>query len=379
MLGDLVGRLPLAVRKDLGDDLTYLREQCTSGMDKEEHLKKQLAFIQRASKILRAAAEKGVKGGLQEQFCCRHNRKCAVFPAFPASAIRLNVAGICCQDWSVRGKQAGSLGETIWAWCGYVWSLLCDEPDLVICECTQLYRHEDLQTCLGHKYHLAQAVFTVADLGIPCQRVRKYMVLVHHSGKLKWRDEMVMTKKRLLNLFGRQLRCDGHIFLEHTPKELRRDYIAEVAKAKHLPERDGRGQRWHQKALLTRSTQERLSSFEEEAKRVGHPEHAAIFFDITQTPRFGSMTTLVPALLRNSCPWSYKFEREMLPQERLEAMGMAVIFPEQTVGCRTACSDVVSGMKPNQVKSMAGNAMHVAAIGVVMIYALSCTDFSERA
>ena len=374
ILGDLVARLPLETREEIDRMLTYMREQ-SIGLDKANHQEKQVAFIRQAAKILRAGAKKACWHS--PQWCYRHHRECPVTPRCPPSVVRVNVAGICCQDWSIRGKQAGSLGETIWPWCGYVFSIMLDEPDIVICECTQLYRHEDLEVCLGESYTIAHAVFTVSDLGIPCQRVRKYMVLIHRHGKLAWKHQMSFRKDRLLELFGRQVRCNGHIFLDHTPKELRRQYLDDLVAGKHLPARDGRGQRWHQKALLTKPGAQRLSEYEEAAKKRGLPEKAEVFCDITQNPEYGSITALVPALLRNSSPWSLKYDREMIPAERLEAMGLACILPEQTVGCKTVCGDIISALKPAQVKSMAGNAMHVAAIGVVLIYSLARTEFVD--
>ena len=380
VLGDMTTRLPSQVRLELDKTLRFMREQDTVA-DKDKSTALQMEMVRRAAKILRGAVQDMRSGSgnvEQKQWCYRHSKECPVWPAVPDSAIKMNVAGICCQDWSVRGRRQGSLGDTIIPWCAYIWSILMSEPDIVLCECTQLYRHDDLSACLGHDYHLTQVVFSVTDLGIPCQRNRKYMTLIRKSGKLTWKPGLEMDRDKLMNIFGRRLCCTGHIFLDHTPKQIRRAFVDSLVTQKHWPERDGRGQRWPQRALLSRQTLERLHGFEVEAGRQGQQDKAELFFDISQTPRFGSITSAIPALLRNSCPWSYKYDREVVPHERLEAMGLPCIEPEQTIGCSMPFENIIPQITARAWKSMTGNAMHVAAIGVVMMYSLSCCDVQMK-
>ena len=99
-----------------------------------------------------------------------------------------------------------------------------------------------------------------------------------------------------------------------------------------------------------------------------------VLCDQAQTPSLGSATLNVPALARNNKVYSLGLDRPMLPCERLDAMGIACIAPETSLGLSgpwSTSASTLSGFSLNQVSS---NSMHFSVFAAVMCYTLACAE-----
>ena len=87
----------------------------------------------------------------------------------------------------------------------------------------------------------------------------------------------------------------------------------------------------------------------------------------------------MPALLRGSSLWSFAKSREVLPEELCEVQGMNIFGPDD--GCACPFRDaVLDGLfTGRQLQQMAGNAMHVSAIGTALIFVLAGTEDAQPA
>ncbi len=107
-----------------------------------------------------------------------------------------------------------------------------------------------------------------------------------------------------------------------------------------------------------------------------------VIFDVEQYPSFGGISRIVPALTRNSNCYSTLRHRPLLPQEKLEVMGLPVFVPEDFMFQIPFRHLVVDGsndrLSSNDVSELMGNAMHVAAIGTVLMTVLGCTRIVEE-
>ena len=72
-------------------------------------------------------------------------------------------------------------------------------------------------------------------------------------------------------------------------------------------------------------------------------------------------------------PWSILLNRPMVPEEKLETMGWPTFLLEMTLGVGLPWASVLPSLGPSHVEALAGNAMHVAAISLVVAYCLAYT------
>ena len=102
------------------------------------------------------------------------------------------------------------------------------------------------------------------------------------------------------------------------------------------------------------------------------------FTDITKVEGCRRPSELIPCLAQNSKVWSEFHKREALPVEHLVFQGFpAVPAVASAAGALPWAATV--GMPPNDVsacemRSLAGNAMHMGVLGAVMLFAFSSFD-----
>ena len=287
--------------------------------------------------------------------------------------LRVRVAGITCTDWSVRGLRAGTLGKSALAFAAFMWECFHDDGvDAILVECTSQYRHADIERILGQNFELSDAVFSVTELGIPTERWRKYMVLLRIGGRLRWQKGHQFSRQRLLEVFGRRLVCNGHVYMDSTAKEVTRPYADWLARRRGFPERDHEGKRWAFRTLTSKKTRDRIDAHLEYASRRGMSTD--VMFDAMRNLGYGNMSSSAPALLQRNLPWSTKYDRPLVPEERLEAQGFPTIDPERTLGLAFPWPSALAALGPAQLNSLAGNSMHFAAICSVLLYVLAFAE-----
>jgi hypothetical protein len=86
------------------------------------------------------------------------------------------------------------------------------------------------------------------------------------------------------------------------------------------------------------------------------------FLYACQTAGWGTTSQTIPVLLQRSRIWSVKLRRLLLPAEHLKVMGMPSFdYMSQRAQC-----------------SLAGNAMHSAALTAAILFALSYAQMRDR-
>ena len=142
-----------------------------------------------------------------------------------------------------------------------------------------------------------------------------------------------------------------------------------------MPARDELGNPWQARSAMTRLSRARLESYE---KLIGKEDKAKlpprIFVDESQRAAFGHMSGCVPALTRKNRIWSMFFDRLMLNEERIEAMGIPCIHSEATLGLAAPWPRALKKFSECNVNQLTGNSMQLAAISAVLIYTLACTE-----
>ena len=310
-------------------------------------------------------------------YCYRHDRRCPTVPPVPdgaasaagdagaASDVRAVIAGISCIDWSSRGAKGKTTGKGAGPWASFLRELYHSEPDVIILECTRNYRDDDLLYVLGSKYSLHVIVFSPTEVGIPSQRFRKYMVLLLHVGRLQWVEGWELSKHAFMQVFGRQLACTGHVYLQDTPPAMVARELRRWARRRHLPSRDAFGRDFSFESLMTRRTRVRLNAWRDVAAEQGiDASQESVFFDCSQNPQFGSLTQAMPAITCRNQPWSDLFARPVLAHELLEAQGFPAILAGATVGVELPWASVLHELTPSATAKLAGNSMHLAAVGL---------------
>ena len=317
----------------------------------------------------------------QKAYCYRHQTECPVVPSPDVTdgktPLRFVVAGISCLDWSSRGLQKKTLGKGAEAWACLLKEIFDGEPDTVVLECTRGYRHEDLELVLGSKYTLCQLVFSPTEVGIPSERFRKYMVMMKIGGMLKWKPGAEISEANFLKTFGRRLAVSGHVYMHSTPDKLIQSELDRWASRRNLPSRDADDKAFSFKSLLTTSRLAILEEWEEHATARGHGPQDEVMHDIAHHPQWGNLTAAAPAITRKNIPWSRQLSRPMLVEEKLEAQGFPVMHPEATLGLECPWGSALRNMSPSKLSSLAGNAMHFAAIGFVLAYVWAYTDMNS--
>ena len=349
VLGDMTKRLPEDLLDEIEDAMSrhraLLQKTLLEAKQSRESQRKRTppkATLRREHEV---AFLKEVLGMLRKNevdsgscqclaWCYKHGRMCPSIPNPSGSEILIGAGGISCLDWSVRGLQGGTLGKGCLAFCTFMREARIIQPDILFCECTRLYPHEDIMLMLGDLYDLHEATFSPSLLGIPAERWRKYMVCIKKQGRVKWAADRKLTFARLKSMFGQTLQCDGHVFLESTPDKMIYKKVQKDVATRHLASRDVYGGRWRPRDLLTAKTRQRLEIYEDviNSSRGDNEELKPFLCDITQDLGYGSITSNVPALMRSGGLWSLLLDRPVLPEEKLEIMGIPCIDCEATLG-----------------------------------------------
>ena len=101
--------------------------------------------------------------------------------------------------------------------------------------------------------------------------------------------------------------------------------------------------------------------------------------DMMNNAGFGSISTNMPAITQANDPWSLTLRRPALLEERFEAQGFPMVFPEQTLGLDRPFNVRDLGITRTQASSLAGNAMHFSALAMVVSYMLVFTEMQRPA
>jgi site-specific DNA-cytosine methylase len=248
--------------------------------------------------------------------------------------------------------------------------------DIIVHENVFGYRGGVLLDVLGDDFVTTWKAFSPSDLGFPANRPRVYMIATRKATISRHPPDM--TEEDLFEkLFFRQLCLPGTVYFVASGEEVRamkrnllqrslgslglsREAGADVVDA--LP--------WE--ALLGPGNGLRLSEYRDAAQAHDYDKEKCMA-NVAQNEDFFSTTAFVPTLLKSSLVFclSPGINRLMTPLECFTVMGMDAHKQGKFLCHLDAFFKAQRGTSPTDMRCLAGNSMHMAAVGAVLMYALS--------
>ena len=353
VFGDIFEGMPLSIRRDL--------ERLFERFQRKRRLSQNGARALRtcfADKLV-AGVDKLIKPVKvyrdRKQFCYRCNQMC---PVAPQSTRSLAIAGVTCTDFSKAGSRLGAGGRSYLCYAWWCHQTLVDQPALLVMECVAEFATE-LLARFSHTYVIATLDFSPLDLGIPIHRKRKYMMLRHLQHTAAHTD----LEPTFQALFFRHLVANGDLYMAATTDQLRQEIHAAVIQrlgidARRPEDLDGHG--WE--ALMAPWQSRCLKKW---LVKVG--DHHSGYINIGQSVEYMKGEQCIkkwaPTLTTKSMLYSLSARRVVLLREMLLMHGIRDFEFE-------------SGVSSNAVRRMAGNGMHAASVGSMLLFALGGCDWT---
>ena len=297
--------------------------------------------------------------------CTECGEQCSWVPEPQEGAHWLECAGNTCTPWSMRGKRGGWLDGESLVCLIWVYSLKAANVRMILNECVVSFPATTLFERVFPGAVVQTVVFSPVDLGIPTHRPRRYtLVLLDRSfplcGQISLDDDL------LTSVAFRRLHLTGSVFLT-APKNLIHQCLRDLAAARQLPEREN-GKPYGWEAVMVPGDRLRMHQHREEVTKRGYADFD-INVDVTHAPGYSSSMRIIPTLLRNSKIFNLAAGRYFLVLELMGAQGLPFFLPEEDEICQNMPYDYmveVAQTEPKALKSMCGNAMHVAQVGSLL-------------
>ena len=297
-------------------------------------------------------------------YCFKHGRRCVVTRSTLPNGLRGCVAGATCSDWSSMGGEEGWGGDSALVFLCFLREMRYQNFDFIIIENTALFDESGLEPLLEY-YDKVTLKFSPVLLGIPVQRVRKYMILTRR-GVLQWRDEVTKLghMQAFKLVFGRRVMMKG-VDMARAPAEMLGAYKQEMCDRRGMTRT--RPDNTEMSFFQCSSAAVRNQIIAHEDKVIpAHGKYPPLVCNLRQKPEFVAATEMVPALLQRSLLWNLASRRPFLPSEHLEMMGFNMFGPHR---CSVAAA--LDALPESQQRSVAGSTMHSAAMGCVFMFLLS--------
>ena len=353
-------------------------------------------------------------------FCVKHMRACPVKPSQQerAGKIWVEVAGSPCVAFvqGAFGNQENFLHQSAKVFVAWVAKVRAFLPDVAIHECVPGFPNEILSRYLNAGfpankplYETASAAWDVLHEGIPVHRARRYTVCVlakHGRPSLQLQEvwDGLVFRNRLLG-------CD--VFLRAPAADLEA-LNQEMASKRQLPAKriNSKGQpcKWAWEVFMTAKQREVLSKAREAAKALeldwlrecpdGMPVSDAgqpyfqwlvnVAQGSTFQPSVRPMhTSYMNTLLRSSRLFADCFDRlrsrPVHPFEEFVIQGHPVYMPAghrilQACNMEDVLRSALSkGLGLSDLYNMAGNGMHINAVGELLLFVLSLYQWQRPA
>ena len=301
--------------------------------------------------------------------CYVHGRRCRLLPCGTAGEgeaasppLNLFIAGVICHAWSSMGTQRCWLADSAKPFLQTLSEVLASDFAAAILECTAAFDSEVGLSPFAQDWHRCVLQFSPTLLGYPCSRPRLCMLLLKKS-KLRWHPEVAALgfQESFSLLFARSLAMNGNAFVRAPPDEVA-TAIEELALGRGFPMARGGGRQWKCDHVLPIPMRRRLLRHRCGPARQ-HVAWPDVFCNLRQTPSYAALSTVIPTLLRGSRIYSFRFKRILIERETMEAMGYGM-FSEP----KASFADELANLSPADVRGLAGNGMHAAAVGAAMIF-----------
>ena len=420
VFGDILGRVPRGFQQPLKDiESSYLAEF--------KFLQTELKLGQLTKPefgVAKRKLEQGYVCKLKSElsqiefndadFCLVHQKQCYISPRHDSRfshAYWIEASGNTCCPWSRIGGQNGWLDVATLPFLVWCYSTRFFEPDSILQENVACFPEEEMFSIfqesgadvlkdlearplhplesagkLQRQYMMQSKVFSPTDLGIPCNRLRKYTAM-HLSPWVKCRFGISFE-----NLFFRELRADASIYLNGVPAAEHGKEVLDRLRAFGREAAAGRVD--SDSHALSAGDSARLESWVHWAGKQGFLDETGCWrpkfalADVTQNAQFRQrlcVEAAMPCLLTHTLLFDLVSGRLVTACSHWLAQG----FPhpagrgvQQQLKAAFPFDDTIldgtssEGLSYSSQRILAGNAMHWNAIGSWLLYNLSCADIS---
>ena len=306
--------------------------------------------------------------------CYKCGKRCTVIWDFTRwvgddGKLRIHVAGICCFDWSSRGKREGWMGTTSRVFAQWLFERAMSQEDIILVECTRTFKPTILQDVLGETHSIHATIFSPLQMGMGVNRHRIYIVCLRKA-KLRWAAPMDLAGT-VKALFFRHNVLHGSQYFRAPQEDIDKDVATLALKRGIDSEHEGiKLQHKHLIGAGYRLREQGYLRMVMESDKQLHDDDFDFIVDISQYCNISGFTRHIPALARKGEPHSLTLRRPMLKGERCEAMGLPY-YASAEVPFVNPIAHLVK--RTGGWPAKFGNSMHSAAIGGVLMIALGCT------
>ena len=154
-------------------------------------------------------------------------------------------------------------------------------------------------------------------------------------------------------------------------------YKSSLAQGRSLPATKITGQPWSFFQVLPVGLRRRIIQHEQIWTRAGGVRGGRLgcVVNVTQTTQWARVSTDAPVLLRCSFLWLPEVRRPLLSLEHFELMGYRIWGAD---GETTTLGKSLQSVSTAKQRSMAGNGMHAASIGTVLMFLGSAVVFRPQ-
>ena len=301
-------------------------------------------------------------------FCLKHRQLCPGFLC-PKDKCSMVVSGTACTAWSKLGKTFdGSKQEgvrrtnhqSVLPWFVFVFYVLTFQPELAIHEITEFHPEEIMQFHFGTDYEIISLHVSPWTLGFPSARPRRYRVLANRKKGI-----FVGTPDDFFAL----LECKPAVAASDlccASDEMVMQAFLKAAKFRKKIPGEGVPSAWED--VLTPAQKARVDA--QRAACVGTYLDGDFMVDISASEGFGLPAKWTPTLVQNSEIWVECRKRIALPLEHFVFQGFPLLPGVSTLATEVPWKPQLEDLTDAEMKSLAGNAMHLGVVGAVQLFAL---------
>ena len=175
-------------------------------------------------------------------------------------------------------------------------------------------------------------------------------------------------------VFGHTVSLKGTVYFAAPPHEVQA-HIDRLAASRDMPATRASGKPWSYFQAVSPGSRARIEGHEDNLVQRGFGERSQCLVNVTQNAHHhNTCSEHVPALLRGSLIYSPYHRRCLIPAECLQLMGFP-IFEEcaSAKPCFARAALEQTSFSDSQMRAMAGNAMHCAAVGACIMFLLGFT------
>ena len=311
----------------------------------------------------------------KQGYCFRHQKVCPFWPPSSSDVWHVEIAGSTCTPWSSSGKHLGWLDKESVACLVWMHAVAGVRPAIVVHECTPSFDVEIMLRFFQDGYVGSSLVFSPLDLGIPCNRPRRYTVLLRKDLSSSPSPRVTLfSEETFLQLVGARVASCAAMFLRATAEEVR-ELLQHMADQRHvvLPH-DMSLSSVSASALLSPWHRQNLQKYKSALNGNAEFEGATeIIVDLSQDADERSrMSRVMPCLLRRSLLYAVKARRPLTPSEWFCVQCLPISLPADNNFASFVpwLPHMLRSLSRNQVQQLAGNSMVLPAMGSVLLAAL---------